>query len=66
MQEAGRFDDEIVSVTATQLVTDRATGDVSKAEVTLSKDEGNRPSTTLEGLSGLKTVREGGTITGGK
>ena len=64
-QEAGRFDDEIVSVTATQLVTDRATGDVSKVEVTLTQDEGNRPSTSLEGLSGLKTVREGGTITGG-
>jgi len=33
--------------------------------VTLSKDEGNRPGTNLEGLSGLKAVRNGGTITGG-
>ncbi len=64
-QEAGKFDDEIVPVTATQLVTDRATGEVSEQEVTLTQDEGNRPSTTLEGLSGLKVVREGGSITGG-
>lgn len=34
-------------------------------EVTLEKDEGNRPETTLDGLSGLKTVIEGGTITAG-
>ncbi len=64
-QEAGKFDDEIVAVTATKLVTDRETGEVSEQEVTLSKDEGNRPSTSLEGLSGLKVVREGGSITGG-
>lgn len=64
-QDAGKFDDEIVPVTATKLVTDRETGEVSEQEVTLSKDEGNRPSTSLEGLSGLKVVREGGSITGG-
>ena len=64
-QTSGKFDDEIVPVTATQLIQDRETGEISEQKVTLSKDEGNRPSTTLEGLSGLKTVREGGTITGG-
>jgi len=64
-QEAGRFDAEIVPVTCTKLVVDRATGETSKAEVTLSKDEGNRPSTNLEGLSGLKAVRDNGSITGG-
>ncbi|MGK0500695.1 MAG: acetyl-CoA C-acetyltransferase [Oceanicoccus sp.] len=64
-QEAGKFDDEIVPVTATKLVTDKATGEVSEQQVTLTKDEGNRPGTTLEGLNGLRVVREGGSITGG-
>lgn len=64
-QAAGRFDDEIVPVTATMAVVDKATKEVSHHEVTLAKDEGNRADTTLEGLSGLKTVIEGGTITAG-
>jgi acetyl-CoA C-acetyltransferase len=55
-QEAGRFDDEIVPVTATKEVKDKATGEVSYTEVTLSADEGNRPETTLEALAGLKPV----------
>jgi acetyl-CoA C-acetyltransferase len=64
-QEAGAFDDEIVPVTATRLVTDRETGEVSEEQVTLSRDEGNRPGTTLENLQGLKPVRDGGCITAG-
>jgi len=64
-QEAGKFDDEIVPVTCTKIVTDRATGATSEEEVTLAKDEGNRPTTSLEGLAGLKVVRDGGSITGG-
>jgi len=64
-QQEGLFEDEIVPVTCTKIVVDRATGETSKQEVTLTKDEGNRPSTDLEGLSGLKAVREGGSITGG-
>lgn len=64
-QEANIFADEIVPVTATKLVTNKETGDVTEEEVTLTKDEGNRPSTNLEGLSGLRTVRDGGCITGG-
>lgn len=64
-QEAGKFDDEIVPVTCTKLVMNKETGEVSKETVTLTKDEGNRPSTTLEGLASLKTVKEDGTITGG-
>jgi len=55
-QEAGRFDDEIVPVTAIMKVTDKASGAVSEKEVTLARDECNRPETTLEGLSGLKPV----------
>jgi len=64
-QESGKFDAEIVPVTATKLVTDRATGEVSEEQVTLSKDESNRPSTVLENLSGLNPVRENGCITAG-
>ena len=64
-QAAGKFDDEIVALTATKLVADKETGAISEELVTLSKDEGNRPSTSAEGLAGLKTVRENGFITGG-
>jgi len=64
-QAAGKFDDEIVPVTCTKLVMDKVTKDISKEEVTLTKDEGNRPSTNLEGLSGLKAVKDNGSITGG-
>ncbi|GAA4760710.1 acetyl-CoA C-acyltransferase [Stakelama sediminis] len=55
-QEAGKFDDEIIPVTATMNVMDKETKEVSQKEVTLAKDEGNRPSTTLEGLQGLPPV----------
>jgi len=64
-QEAGYLDAEIVPITAQQAITDKATGAVSYREVTLTRDEGNRPDTTLEGLSALKPVREGGTVTAG-
>lgn len=64
-QAAGKFDDEIVPITADKVVMDKATGDVSKQTVTLSKDEGNRAETTLEGLQGLNPVIEGGCITAG-
>lgn len=64
-QEAGRFDDEIVPITTTKRIVDRETGAESFEEVTLTKDEGNRPGTTFEALSALKPVVEGGTITAG-
>ena len=64
-QEAGKFDDEIVPVTATKLVMDKATGETSEQEVTLTKDEGNRPSTVLADLQKLNAVRDGGSITAG-
>lgn len=64
-QEAGKFDDEIVPVTTTKLVMNKETGETSEEQVTLTKDEGNRPSTTLESLGGLNAVRDGGSITAG-
>jgi acetyl-CoA C-acetyltransferase len=59
-QEAGRFDDEIIPVTAVMKYKDKDTGEVASHEVTLKKDEGNRPGTTLEGLQGLQPVFTGG------
>jgi len=64
-QAEGRFDAEIVPMTTRMEVTDKATGEVSLREVTLSKDEGNRPDTTADSLAALKPVREGGTVTAG-
>lgn len=64
-QAAGKFDDEIVPMKSTKIVVDKATGETSQQEVFLEKDEGNRPETNLEGLQGLNTVIEGGTITAG-
>ncbi|WP_340108051.1 acetyl-CoA C-acyltransferase [Pikeienuella sp. HZG-20] len=71
-QEAGRFDDEIVPMKTVMKFQNKETGEILDREVTLSKDEGNRPSTTLEGLRGLKPVfkdgmviREGRHITAG-
>ncbi len=55
-QEAGRFDDEIVPLTTIMKVQDRETKEISDREVTLEKDEGNRPDTTLAGLQGLQPV----------
>lgn len=64
-QSAGRFDDEIVPFTTTMLVKDKETGSVSQQSVTLDRDEGNRPQTTLANLAGLKPVIDGGVITAG-
>lgn len=64
-QEAGRFDQEIVPITTTKANFNKETKEVSFEEVTLSKDEGNRPSTTLESLQGLNPVVDGGCITAG-
>lgn len=64
-QAAGRFDEEIVPITATRLIRNRDTGETRTEMVTLSRDEGNRAQTTLEGLGGLKAVREGGCVTAG-
>ena len=64
-QQAGKFDDEIMPMTSIKMVTNKETKEVTEEEVTLDKDEGNRPSTNLEGLVGLSPVFEGGTITAG-
>ena len=64
-QAAGAFDDEIVPITAIKRVKNRETGEETLEEVTLSKDEGNRPGTTAEKLGALNPVVEDGVITAG-
>jgi acetyl-CoA acetyltransferase family protein len=64
-QADGRLDAEIIPTHAAMAVVDKATGAVSHRDVTLARDEGNRPETTLEGLAALKPVIEGGVVTAG-
>ncbi|HEX4118001.1 MAG TPA: acetyl-CoA C-acyltransferase [Rhizomicrobium sp.] len=59
-QAAGKFNDEIVPLTTKMKHVDKATGAESMVEVTVSRDECNRPDTTLEGLAALKPVHMGG------
>ena len=66
-QAEGRFDAEIVALKTSMAITDKATGEVSAKEVTLSKDEGNRPETKLEDLRNLKPVfKEGQRVKEGR
>jgi acetyl-CoA C-acetyltransferase len=69
-QAAGAFDDEIVPLPSTMRTKDRATGEVGSQQVTLTRDEGNRPTTTIEDLAALGPVlakdgTEGFSITAG-
>ena len=71
-QEAGKFDDEIVPLKSVMKVMNKETKEISEMDVELTKDEGNRPSTTLESLNGLspvfadgQVVKEGKFITAG-
>jgi acetyl-CoA C-acetyltransferase len=59
-QAAGKFNDEIVPLTTKMKQVDKATGAESIVEVTVSRDDANRPDTTLEGLAALKPVHMGG------
>ena len=59
-QDAGRYTDEIAPITASMVVTDKATGETSSREITLDKDEGNRPQTRLEDLAKLQPVFKNG------
>jgi acetyl-CoA C-acetyltransferase len=61
----GVYAEEITPIAAQMKVTDKATGTSSVVDVTLDRDEGPRPDTTLEKLGALKPVYEGGTTTAG-
>jgi acetyl-CoA C-acetyltransferase len=66
-QTEGRFDQEIAPMPSVMRVDNRETGETSYVSVTLDKDEGNRPSTTLSGLAALKPVfRDGQTVKEGR
>ena len=65
-QQAGRFDDEVIPCTVTKLFTDKETGETTRQEMTLERDECNRPGTNAAGLAALRPVMgEGGFITAG-
>jgi len=65
-QEDGRIGEEIVPMKATMLKVDRETGEESRVDVVVDKDECNRPGTTLEALAGLKPAfEEDGSVTAG-
>ncbi|UQO37844.1 acetyl-CoA C-acyltransferase [Burkholderia cepacia] len=64
-QAEGRFSAEIVPITSQMLVIDKSTGQTSRKEITLTQDEGNRPSTTLDSLRALAPVVDGGVVTAG-
>ncbi len=61
-QQAGKFDDEIVPLPSTMKFFNKETKEVSDVEVTLEKDEGNRPGTTAEMLAGLNPVFKDGQV----
>jgi acetyl-CoA C-acetyltransferase len=66
-QQAGHFGQEIVPLPSVMWVDNRETGERSRVPITLEKDEGNRPSTTLAALAALKPVfRDGQTVKEGR
>ncbi|MEM9524336.1 MAG: acetyl-CoA C-acyltransferase, partial [Pseudomonadota bacterium] len=64
-QKAGKFTSEIVPIRTVMSVKNKETGEISHREITLDRDECNRPTTTMEGLSALQPVRDGGYVTAG-
>ncbi|WP_444886285.1 thiolase family protein [Microbulbifer sp. JMSA008] len=62
---AGKFAEEIVPFETVMSIKDKETGQISEKTVLLKEDEGPRPGTTLEGLSALEPVNDGGTVTAG-
>jgi acetyl-CoA C-acetyltransferase len=64
-QAAGKFDQEIVPMTVTAGVIDKATGALVTKEVTVSSDEGVRSDSTLEGVQKIRTAMPGGVVTAG-
>jgi acetyl-CoA C-acetyltransferase len=64
-QAAGKFADEIVPMTTIMGVVDKATGRLTRKQVTIAADEGIRGDTTLEAVSGLRSALPGGIVTAG-
>ena len=66
-QEAGRYEDEIIPMQTKMLLVNKETGDQTVVDAECTRDECNRPETTLEGLASLKPVfdPENGSVTAG-
>ena len=66
-QQAGAYDDEIISMETKMLLMNKETGDSKEIDYCVEKDECNRPETTLDGLASLKPVfdPENGSVTAG-
>jgi len=62
---AGKFNDEIVPMTTVMGVVDKASGRITRKEVTIAADEGIRADTTLEGVAKIRSALPGGVITAG-
>jgi len=59
-QQSGKFDDEIVPMSTTMMMQNKETKEITSHDVTVEKDEGNRPGTSAESLAGLKPVFKDG------
>ncbi len=66
-QDAGLYDDEIIPMDTKMILKNKETGAEKEVDVTVDKDDCNRPETTLDGLSSLNPVfnPESGSVTAG-
>jgi acetyl-CoA C-acetyltransferase len=65
-QETGRFDAEIVPIEVAHNIVDKQGQVIGSQRITLSRDEGNRPDTTADGLAKLEPVLgDSGSVTAG-
>ena len=66
-QDAGYYDDEIIPMDTKMILKNKETGAEKEVDVTVDRDDCNRPETTLEGLSSLNPVfnPESGSVTAG-
>ena len=62
---AGKFTDEIVPMTVTMGVADKASARLSTQETVIDTDEGIRADTTYEGVAKIKPALAGGVIAAG-
>jgi len=63
-QASGLFESEIAHITVTAGVVDKRLGFVTR-EMTLSQDEGTRPGTTAQSISGIRSALRGGLVAAG-
>ena len=66
-QDAGIYDDEIIPMDTKMILKNKETGAEKEVDVTVDRDDCNRPETTLDGLSSLNPVfnPESGSVTAG-